>query len=115
MKTKWILVFFACVLLMAIGFAWHIFSIYTSAFGSALPPPTSRSDWGVMGDFFGGILNPLFSILGLLMLLVTLIQNQRELELSRQELRESNKALAAQATTLEKQRFEDTFFQCSIN
>ncbi len=44
------------------------------------------------------------------MLLVTLIQNQRELELSRQELRESNKALGAQATTLEKQRFEDTFF-----
>ena len=63
-----------------------------------------------MGDFFGGTLNPILSFLGLVMLLVTLIQNQKELELSRNELRESTSALAAQATTLERQRFEDTFF-----
>jgi len=63
-----------------------------------------------MGDFFGGMLNPFFSILGLAMLLVTLFQNQKELELSRKELKDSSMALVAQASTLDKQRFEDTFF-----
>jgi len=44
------------------------------------------------------------------MLLVTLFQNQRELSLSRKEFEESKEALQAQAKTLDKQRFEDTFF-----
>lgn len=45
-----------------------------------------------------------------MMILISLYQNQRELRLSREEFRDSNIALQAQASTLEQQRYEDTFF-----
>lgn len=110
MKRNWILWLLAGLLIAAVLFAWNAYQIYDAAFGSSLAAKTTRADWGVMGDFFGGTLNPLFSLLGLLMLMVTLLQNQTELKLSRKELKKSNRALNAQALTLEKQRFEDTFF-----
>lgn len=110
MKKHWLPFVLIATLIAAAGFAWYLFDIYTTFFGSNLTPKATRADWGVMGDFFGGMLNPILSFLGLVMLLATLIQNQKELELSRNELRESTAALAAQATTLERQRFEDTFF-----
>lgn len=110
MRRNWTLLVLAGVLLAAMFFAGYVYIAYDYAFGTSLTAKTTRADWGVMGDFFGGTLNPLFSLLGLLMLMVTLLQNQKELELSRKELRKSNRALKAQASTLEKQRFEDTFF-----
>jgi hypothetical protein len=97
--------------------AIYIYREYTDSFASIFPaipesPDTkpSRADWGVTGDFFGGLLNPVFSFLGLIMLLATLLQNQKELELSRKELTKSSEALKEQSVTMEKQRFEDTFF-----
>lgn len=110
MKRNWLLLFLGFLLIFAIGFAVNLYAIYDTAFGNNLAVNTTRADWGVMGDFFGGTLNPLFSLLGLMMLMTTLVQNQKELELSRKELRKSNRALKTQASTLEKQRFEDTFF-----
>lgn len=109
MKKNWLLILLLIVLIIAASFAWQLYAQYTGAFGSDEPLKT-RADWGVLGDFFGGTLNPIFSFLGLIMLLVTLFQNQKELELSRVELKESSQALKAQASTLDKQRFEDTFF-----
>lgn len=86
-------------------------------FGELLPSVATREQWGATGDFFGGILNPAFSLITVFLLLITLVQNQKALEssrdelaLSRKEMQDSNKALSAQAITLEKQRFEDTFF-----
>lgn len=102
MKRNRLLLFLGALLILAIGFALYLYAIYNTAFGSSLAVNTTRTDWGVMGDFFGGTLNPLFSLLGLLMLMATLLQNQKELELSRKELRKSNRALKAQASTLEK-------------
>lgn len=110
MKKHWLLLVLLVVLLIAGVFAWKLYTLYTATFGSDIALNTTRADWGVLGDFFGGTLNPIFSFLGLIMLLVTLFQNQTELELSRIELRESSRALKEQASTLDKQRFEDTFF-----
>lgn len=111
MGKNWLLVILVGALLAAAGFAWYLSCVYAAGFnGKIFPLAHGRSEWGAMGDFFGGILNPIFSFLGLVMLLATLVQNQKELELSRNELKESTAALAAQATTLERQRFEDTFF-----
>jgi hypothetical protein len=74
--------------------------------------------WGQTGDFFGGLLNPFFTFLGLLFVGITIRQNQQalkqsetELQLSRKELRKSSEALQAQVKTIERQRFENTFFQ----
>lgn len=104
-------VFLAILVLLCI-FIIRLIIGYGDTFGSYFPVMAnpSRADFGTMGDFFGGILNPLFSFLGLLMLLATLSLNQKELELSRKELKDSSSALKEQSETLKKQRFEDTFF-----
>lgn len=82
------------------------------------------SEWASLGDFFGGVLNPIFAFASLILLLLTLKQNQKalsqnekalllnnkELELTRNELSSSKIALERQATIQEKQNFEGTFF-----
>jgi len=70
-----------------------------------------NSDWGTFGDYFGGILNPIFAFLGLIALLLTLRIQSRELSNSTKELKNSATALKAQGKLLNKQNFENTFFQ----
>lgn len=119
-NNGWFL-FFLLIIFGAGWTAWELSQFYELKFGALFPTDvsdaTGRGSWGALGDFFGGMLNPFFAFLGLLMLLLTLHQNQKalylsreELALSRKELEGSKEALKDQAETLEKQRFEDTFF-----
>jgi uncharacterized membrane protein len=109
-KDNWLLVFLTIIIFTAGFVTYKLATFVDGRFGAFFPENLLRADWGTLGDFFGGILNPIFAFLGLIMLLVTLYQNQKELSLSRKEFSESKVALQAQAETLEKQRFEDTFF-----
>ncbi len=109
-KDNWLLIFLAAIITIAGYSSWELIQYVDEKFGSFFPVNLSRGDWGTLGDLFGGILNPFFALLGLVMLLVTLFQNQRELSLSRLEFKESKEALEAQSITLENQRFEGTFF-----
>jgi len=54
--------------------------------------------WGQLGDYFGGMLNPVIGLLGVLGLLWTIYQNQRELSESSKQLRLSAQALDEQRT-----------------
>lgn len=88
------------------------------------PVAADPGSWGELGDFFGGVLNPAFSFLALVALLMTLFVQSRELRLSRRmaelsrqelemtrlELEKSAEALAAQNDAINHQRFEQTFF-----
>jgi len=65
---------------------------------------TAVETWGQTGDFFGGIINPFFTLLGLIFVGITIRQNEKEIKLS-------SDALQTQVDTAEKQRFETTFFQ----
>ena len=79
---------------------------------------------GVIGDFFGGVLNPIFALIGLFALLQTIrIQSQElktsskalknsheELQLTREEAQLSRKALQQQSESIKLQNFENTFF-----
>ncbi len=56
---------------------WALYT-YNSAF-SWFKPPANRGDWGAMGDFFGGILNPLFTFITVMFLLCSLVLQHREL------------------------------------
>lgn len=74
--------------------------------------------WGQTGDFFGGVLNPMFGLLSLLALLATLRQTEKsqqqseeELRLSREEMKRSADALSEQSRDLKQQTFERTFFE----
>lgn len=120
----WLVIFMLFLVLIALGFAYYIWSIFQTNMAGWQPVPNNfesysdfRGAWGTTGDFFGGVLNPFFALLGLVMLLATLFQSQRELSLTRKELElsrkaaeESEKALADQALTQKQQRFENTFF-----
>lgn len=97
--------------------------LYIYQFGPILWSTPEK--WGSLGDFFGGVLNPFFAFLSLMLLLFTLRQNQQallqnkdaleinnaELGLTRTELSESREALQEQAKILTRQTFEGTFFQ----
>ena len=75
------------------------------------------SDLGSFGDFFGGVLNPIFSLLAFLALLTTIILQASELKSTRKELKKSAKAQQEQSESLKLQNeatklqiFENTFF-----
>ncbi len=99
--------------LSAIGFYWYKFCAFKDCYVRV-----DIEKWGQTGDFFGGVLNPFFTLVGLFFVIVTIQQNQQalkqneiELQLSREELKKSSDALQSQVITAEKQRFETTFFQ----
>ncbi|MCT7566902.1 putative phage abortive infection protein [Aliarcobacter butzleri] len=76
------------------------------------------TDLGSLGDFFGGILNPIFSFLAFLALLTTIVLQASELKATRKELKKSAKAQKKQSKSLKLQNkatklqmFENTFFK----
>lgn len=71
----------------------------------------SQADWGQFGDYIGGVLNPIFAFLSFIILVMALVFQSRELHASISELKESTKALNEQRAVLEKQTFENTYFQ----
>ncbi len=64
---------------------------------------------GTFGDMFGAI-NALFSGLAFAGIIFTILLQRNELELQREELRETRQEYIEQNRTLRLQRFENTFF-----
>jgi hypothetical protein len=89
-----------------------------------LPFSDDPQHWGQLGDYVGGLLNPVFGFLSVFALLVTLVLQSRELRLSRDALKvsqdelklsreeqaKSAAALAEQNKVIHQQRIEQTFF-----
>lgn len=63
-----------------------------------------------MGDFFGGLLNPLVSLLTLFVAISVWQLQREELKLTRDELEQTKLAMKDQAKTAEQQRQEQRFF-----
>ncbi|MCK2123932.1 hypothetical protein [Pseudomonas sp. PNPG3] len=76
-----------------------------------ISPSDAQESWGQFGDFLGGILNPLFSIIGLLALLHTIVLQSKELSKSTKELKASARALKRQNKHNARQQFDNNFFQ----
>jgi hypothetical protein len=107
-----ILLVFLTALVTIILAGW----VYFGVLGIKVTDPTAE-DMGRIADYFGGTLGPLLSFLSLIALLATLyVQghelklSREELKLSREELAKSADALSSQNSTIERQRFEQTFF-----
>lgn len=64
---------------------------------------------GTFGDMFGSI-NALFSGLALAGIILTILMQRQELQLQRDELKETRNEFITQNETLKVQRFENTFF-----
>lgn len=78
----------------------------------------TAAHWGQLGDFVGGILNPLLSFVAFIAVLINLVLQRRDLSLAREEAREANKTQKLQSRIFEKQNqaverqnFESTFFR----
>lgn len=63
----------------------------------------NNSDWGQLGDFIGGVLNPLLALSAFYWLTQSVI-------VQKDELSDTRDILSIQSKTSEKKRFEDTFF-----
>lgn len=82
---------------------------YIIAFwGRAVEPQTDA--WGQLGDFFGGVLNPIVGLATVVLVFITVRIQTRELRSSLEELRQSNLVLEAQLRSTAKQNFEQTLF-----
>ena len=71
----------------------------------------NQDGFGVWGDFFGGVLNPIFTLLTFAGVLITIVLQQTELRESRLEFKRSADALQEQNKSIQRQNFESTFFQ----
>lgn len=68
-------------------------------------------DLGAWGDFAGGLLNPVLTFITFLAVLLTILLQRKELALTRDEMTRSADALEKQDETLQRQSFENTFFE----
>jgi len=87
--------FFILIFLLAVSGGYFAYFKYTNTFSDFWPNAKTesfaRGDWGTLGDYVGGILNPLFSFLSLLLFLITIIIHLYELRNTRREIKKSTK------------------------
>ena len=91
-------IFFASILALV-----ATFFLYFVALALGFVTDASHARWGTFGDFVGGLLGPLFSFLSLIALLLTLVLQNRELEETRKELKQSRVAHEGQLAELKAQ------------
>ena len=106
---KWLPTVSVSILVIAAVALLGSVAFYLFQFGGDLA--TSHSRWGEFGDYLGGILNPIFALLGLLALLFVILLQSCELRNSTRELATSALALKEQSASLKLQNFERTFFE----
>jgi hypothetical protein len=114
----WLLIFLAIFLFLVVR--W----LYVDAIGNPFDLTKLKNDsneekraaLGALGDYFGGLLNPILAFLSFIALLYTLKLNQEELAETRKELaraaqahEDSKKVMDEQLKTQDLQRF-DSFF-----
>ncbi|KTB87919.1 hypothetical protein AO070_04725 [Pseudomonas syringae pv. syringae PD2766] len=71
----------------------------------------SASYWGQIGDFVGGLLNPLLSFAALMAVLLSLKAQRKELSLARADAKENHRIQEQQSQIFERQNFESLFFR----
>lgn len=104
-------------LLAIMLFAYFVIFVFANYWGQGILSD-EIGDWGAVGDYFGGLLNPILAFASFMALLYTIRIQSEELRLTREELTKSAKAqegsseaLKKQVANIEKQSFEDTFFK----
>ena len=82
-------------------FYWSEFGVY---------PANEHSHWAEFGDFFGGILNPIFAICAFIAVMMTILLQSKELRASTDSLKDQSNQLRDQSQHLRTQSFENTLF-----
>ena len=97
-------------LLIALLVFFH-FQLGVDIWGLGIKNPESAQYWGQIGDFVGGILNPLLSFCALIAVLYNLVLQRKELEMARADAREAQRTQNRQSEIFEIQNFESVFFR----
>lgn len=97
------------LLLVPAVFALGAITTYAIVFRS-LSATENPATWGTFGDFIGGLMNPLVSVLTLFVAISVWRLQKAELELTRNEMAQTKEAMEDQAKTAEQQRREQRFF-----
>lgn len=97
------------VLLVFVALGYHFFM------GGDIPflkfsNHESAQYWGQLGDFAGGLLNPILSFLALMAVLKTLTLQRAEMAAAQVEARAANLEQRVQSNLYSRQAFETTFF-----
>lgn len=72
--------------------------------------PYAVSNLGAMGDFFGGVINPILSFLSIVLLVFSLKEAQKSLVVSRQNLLHAEKQIVNAIESQELVRFDTIFY-----
>ena len=111
-------IYYVLITVSLVFFIIFLLGLYFWNFTEVLPSADKRDEWGAFGDYMGGILNPIFTFAGLIMLFITILMQREELSTTREMLEEQkNETKAANSTRdkqndmLELQKFESSFFQ----
>ncbi|WP_428508492.1 hypothetical protein [Roseateles sp.] len=67
--------------------AWVVYGVYIYNFapGSWFTLSAKPDDWGVFGDYVGGILNPFFSFLAFIGVVITVVLQAKQLDIARDQ------------------------------
>ncbi len=84
--------------------AAYVFAFYQNGWSK------NPDAWGQLGDYIGGLLNPLVACFALIALVASVRLQKAELAATREELKESKQAMQEQAKIAEQQRSEQRFF-----
>jgi hypothetical protein len=114
LKKNWFYIFLFFVLLPSIfGIIYCILKYYLIN----LNLPVTGERLGQFGDYIGGLLNPILTFFSFLALLITIIIQNKQLDVSTRELHSTNKTLienqkvmSEQLLTQSLQQFDSTFF-----
>nr|WP_229428936.1 putative phage abortive infection protein [Massilia sp. ST3] len=83
-------------------------ALYAGKFGFTLAD--TKDEWGVFGDFLGGLLNPIVGIATVFLVLLNARLQRLELRNSLREMKNSNSALEKQNKSIRIQEFQNVFF-----
>ncbi|MFW1942367.1 putative phage abortive infection protein [Acinetobacter guillouiae] len=113
-KINWFFYIFLLSILPAIfGITYRIVNYYLIN----LNPPVTGERLGQLGDYIGGLLNPILTFFSFLALLITIIIQNKQLDVSTTELKtasdtlkENQKVMSEQLLTQSLQQFDSIFF-----
>ena len=112
-QTKMLICILLVFALLAFFFVLGVYIYYFNALSIIKDTAT----WGTFGDYFGGTLNPIISLLALIGLLYTIHQQAQEMKATREELKQASEQQrkqveqqSRQSEIFNLQQFESTFF-----
>lgn len=109
---NWWLVILIGLSVLSIGFSifYYYHQINSVRISSTEDLASMAAYLGTRGDYYGGILNPIFAFFSFIALIYTVHLQIKELGLSREEFRKSVSTQEKSEKALSQQAFENTFF-----